>query len=262
MAVELAEVKKILEEMDALLTIKTRCYVFGGAVLLYHKLKGATKDIDLVVETHEEYIAFTEALEKNGFRLKEPKGPYLKFKLNGIYQKDEYRFDVFNDEICNMMNLSEGMKKRANRLYNFNRLEVYRLSLEDIFLLKSLTERVGDVVDSNAIIDFGVDWNIVLDEIKKQIAEHKMPIWITDFAERLDVLEEKYQKVSPIKKEVYMMAENYYDYLELMSQLKEPKSIQELKKNTKIRNLRGVILRHLKSGEIRLEKGKYHKISA
>ncbi|MBU0757833.1 MAG: hypothetical protein KKF44_07205 [Nanoarchaeota archaeon] len=257
MAIELDEVKKIFEEIDILLTQKTRCYVFGGAVLLYHKLKGATKDIDLVVKTKAEYLVFTNALEKLGFKVNKLEGTYLKLKLNGIYQKDNYRFDVFNDEICDMMKLSEGMIERAQIWYKFNHLEIYRLSTEDIFLLKSLTERDGDVVDSNAIIDFGVDWDIILEEIKKQIEAKNMPVWITDFAARLDVLEEKYQKVSPIKKIVDSMVEDYYDYLELMQHLDEPKTFEELQKETQIRELKKVIFRHLKSGDIKMEKDKY-----
>ncbi|MBT3463386.1 hypothetical protein HN451_00230 [archaeon] len=176
-----------------------------------------------------------------------------------MYHKDDYRFDVFNNEICEMMNLSKGMIKRSQIWYKYNYLEVYRLSLEDIFLLKSLTEREGDVVDSDAIITYGINWDILMDEINKQIESHNMPVWITDFASRLEKLEEKYQKISPVKKEVDLMVEEYYDYIELIQNLNEPKTYEELKKNTGIRDLKKVLLKHIKTNEINLEKGKYKK---
>jgi hypothetical protein len=55
-----------------LLRKKINVYVIGGAVLLEQGLKTATKDVDIIVESKKDFLAFQEALEEFGFIKKIP----------------------------------------------------------------------------------------------------------------------------------------------------------------------------------------------
>ena len=45
----------LFNEINKLIKIDTNIYVIGGAVLLYRDIKPATKDMDIVVDTKEEF---------------------------------------------------------------------------------------------------------------------------------------------------------------------------------------------------------------
>lgn len=88
------------------------------------------------------------------------------------------------------------------------------LSLEDIFVFKSITQREGDIEDSSEIVKKGIDWNIILKEITGQINHSNIEVWITFLNERLDVLDERYSIKSPIKKQTQKLTKQFYDKLE------------------------------------------------
>lgn len=87
-------------------------------------------------------------------------------KLNpsGIYVAEGMpRFDLFTKVICNALFLTDEMKSRAETMA-FGKLVLHLLSLEDVFLLKSITEREGDLEDMATIIRRGGDlrWGEIL----------------------------------------------------------------------------------------------------
>ena len=47
------EINRLLEEINESLAQKVHFFIIGGAMLLYHGIKPATKDIDIIVETQE-----------------------------------------------------------------------------------------------------------------------------------------------------------------------------------------------------------------
>ena len=61
------EIEGLFTEIDTAIMRTEELFVIGGAVLLFHGLKTATKDIDLVVETKAEFLALEKALHDLGF---------------------------------------------------------------------------------------------------------------------------------------------------------------------------------------------------
>jgi hypothetical protein len=87
-------------------------------------------------------------------------------KLNpsGIYVAEGMpRFDLFTKVICNALFLTDEMKSRAETI-EFGKLVLHLLSLEDVFLLKSITEREGDLEDMATIVrrGGGLKWGEIL----------------------------------------------------------------------------------------------------
>jgi len=78
------DLDKLFEELDKILTKKVHFYVIGGAVMIYHKLKTATKDVDIVVDSPEEFMAVEKLLKEMGFESKIPTLEYKKFDINQI----------------------------------------------------------------------------------------------------------------------------------------------------------------------------------
>ena len=213
MILKFKQLEKLFHEIDKQLKTEVNIYVIGGAVLLYHGLKHATKDIDIITADDRNYVAFENALKSINFKPKTPTGIYKKLNLGAILERDDYRIDVFNKTVCKMLALSEGMKKRANEIINHNNLKVYLCSNEDIFIFKSLTEREGDLEDNISLVQHGINWNIVLEEIILQINTSGQDVWITWIGERFDKLEEKGINI-PIMKDVNKLRDEYFNQLE------------------------------------------------
>jgi len=142
-------------------------YLFGGANLLLRGLKKATKDLDIVVESEGNFFTLKDALLALGFEpLARARMTPSDKKLNpsGIYvSKNLPRFDLFTKVICNAFFLTEEMKARAKAMV-FGTLVLHLLSLEDVFLLKSITEREGDIEDMATILRLGggLQWDEIL----------------------------------------------------------------------------------------------------
>jgi len=213
MILKFKQLEKLFHEIDKQLKAEVNIYVIGGAVLLYHGLKPATKDIDIITADDCNYVAFENALKSINFKPKTPTGIYKKLNLGAILERDDYRIDVFNKTVCKMLALSEGMKKRANEIINHNNLKVYLCSNEDIFIFKSLTEREGDLEDNISLVQHGINWTIVLEEIILQINTSGQDVWITWIGERFDKLEEKGINI-PIMKDVNKLRDEYFNQLE------------------------------------------------
>ncbi|MEM2821728.1 MAG: DUF6036 family nucleotidyltransferase, partial [Thermoproteota archaeon] len=170
----------VLNTLGEKLDAPVSAYLFGGANLMLRGLKSATKDIDLVVEDEDSFLKLRDALVKLSFRmLSENELTVTDKRLNpsGIFTAQEMpRFDVFTKVICNAFRLSEDMKKRAE-VKTFGRLKLHFISLEDVFLFKSITSREGDLEDMAIIVKRmgNLDWNTVLEtcfEQEKDIRRH------------------------------------------------------------------------------------------
>jgi len=158
----------VLRELGEKLSTTVHAYLFGGANLLLRGLKKATKDLDVVVEGEGDFSKLHGALLASGFRpLGERELTPSDRKLNpsGIYVAEGLpRFDLFTKVICNALLLTDEMKSRAETMA-FGKLVLHLLSLEDVFLLKSITEREGDLEDMATIIRRGGDlrWGEILE---------------------------------------------------------------------------------------------------
>ena len=202
-----AYVEKELDAVDRKLRQKIKVYVAGGAAMALVNLKEATKDIDVVVESEPEVNTLLLALEQLGY--KDPRGfitiNYQRMHARAIRENnDGFRWDIFEKVVANRLSLSKGMIARARELTkNRETLDLRLLSKEDIFLLKSVTERErdGDLDDMRVIAESSIDWKIVARECVWQ-SEHSKTIWENALCDKLEVLRTKYNIIAPIEKEI------------------------------------------------------------
>ena len=207
------QIEKLFKEINSTLKRKIRIFVIGGVVLLQQGLKPATKDIDLIVETREEFILLQNTLKSINFIVKIPNIEYKNMNLNQIFIRDDFRIDLFQKEICGRFSISKEMMKRAVTFLNLEKIKLAFCSNEDIFLFKTMTEREGDLEDCISLAQRGIKWNIILNELKNQIKQSSQDVWITWVGERLDLLEDKGLNI-PIMKEINQLREKYFEKYE------------------------------------------------
>lgn len=148
-------------------------YAFGGTAMLFYGYKTATKDIDLLFETKDEFNDFIKAIENLGYSKLHMKVAYSKEKQQQkgkpiMYSRGEERFDLFLKKIFGTT-LIEGMKKRLYARHDFtekeNLLSINVLAKEDLILLKSVTGRENDFNDILTIVEKekNINWGIIVD---------------------------------------------------------------------------------------------------
>ena len=148
--------------------------------------KGYTKDLDLVVSTEDEYLSVLKALSGLGFIGVRPTTGMDKVDVSDTQTRGEYRIDLFKGKVCGELQLSESMKSRSFKRFESDTVSLHSCSAEDLFLLKSVTEREGDLNDGNSLIinSPGFDWDVFLEEVEVQMGFGE-PVWITYTMERL-----------------------------------------------------------------------------
>ncbi|MFH1636913.1 MAG: DUF6036 family nucleotidyltransferase [Candidatus Woesearchaeota archaeon] len=206
------QIEVLLEEIDRSLKKEVHLFMIGGGVLLYHGMKPATKDIDLIVEDRREFKELERALKDIGFESRIPTIEYRHMKLNQILVRRDFRIDLFHKAVCKGFSLSEGMAKRSEHTHSLSNLKLSLCSNEDIFLLKTMTEREGDLEDCISLAKRGLDWKAMLRELNHQIQATGNKVWITWVGERLDILEGRGLTI-PIMPEVNKLREEYFKCL-------------------------------------------------
>ncbi len=161
-----------LNELGNKLGRNAKIFVFGGEAMRMRGLKRSTKDIDVVVEDSTTFGAIRDALDSIGYRLLgggEMSMADAKLEPSGIFVAEGYpRVDIFVRTICGKFTLSASMKERST-CERYGRLEFCVMSNEDIFLLKSVTDREGDVYDMIQLAKAeGFRWQTVLEELYEQ----------------------------------------------------------------------------------------------
>jgi len=211
MIIAFTEIEKLFEEIDHLLNKQARVYIIGGAALLHRGIKAATKDLDLVVATKQEFFGIQNALNKIKFTTQIPGKEYTHLNISQIFLRDDFRIDLFEKEVCGRFSLSEKMMGRAEPMVMLNRLAIFLCSNEDIFLFKTMTEREGDITDCISIAATqGLDWEVILEELQGQIKHSQQKVWITWIGERLDLLVERGVDI-PIMNAVDTLREAYFE---------------------------------------------------
>ena len=159
--------EKYFREMAEKLERNVDAYIFGGFNLVMKNIKIATKDIDLIVESIDEYNALEKAFLKSGYTvLKIDFWSILDKKVmpSNIFIKNSLRIDVFTKYICREIRLTEGMKNRAVESLTFNLFKIRFMSLEDVVLLKCIAGRERDIEDIALIISkYNVSWRKILE---------------------------------------------------------------------------------------------------
>jgi len=210
---------KLSEELDV--------FIIGGGNLIIRGLKDSTKDLDVILEDRKDLDRFVDTLEGIGYSKDlDLENTYDRLDARIVLEKSNHpRWDIFVKEVAGMINLSEDMKERIQEKKKYGRLNVNLISLTDIFLFKSVTDREGDLEDAALIMRKGeVEWAELFQEIKKQESSGERNFSFSVLTS-LDILNDRYGLESPIMNKL----SSYCLERSLLFSLKEEKTIKELK---------------------------------
>lgn len=139
---------------------KSECFVIGGSAMLFHGLKNATKDVDLVFLSRSEREKIINILEESGFYKR-----HFPDKDIFLMERGSARLDLFLEKVISF-SVSPGIIERVKQIHEFGNFIAKVVSLEDIILLKCATDREGDRLDAREIIQkFDIKWDIIKQEI-------------------------------------------------------------------------------------------------
>jgi len=162
---------EVLSELALRIPKPLDIYILGGEAMRIRGLKMATKDIDIVVEEGETLKNLRTALSSLGYEELNVEMTDSDRRLNPsaiMVKGSSPRLDIFVGKIANTLNLTDSMKLRAIQ-QSIGNLQVHILSNEDLFLLKSVTEREGDVQDMMQLARAtGFNWGTVMKEMTAQ----------------------------------------------------------------------------------------------
>jgi len=128
-------------------------YLIGGGAMSLRDLKGATKDIDLVVPDSDAYGQLWAVLMDLGYTEVQSLGQdYRALGATSCVENDDgCRLDIFNQQVANKLVLTDGMQDRSEPFLDTDRLTV-RLVSNDDMLMKAV-----------------LDYEVVRDELEAQI---------------------------------------------------------------------------------------------
>jgi len=205
------DIESFFKELNNSLEMPIAVYTIGGVVLLKRGLKPSTKDIDIIVSSKNEFIELQKILKFIGFTTSIPSKEYKNMNLSKIFQKGDFRIDLFEVEVCGKFSLTDEMKQRSEKVISLSNISVFLCSNEDIFLFKTMTDREGDISDCISIAKNELlDWDVILAELNNQIVLSGKNIWITWVGERFDILVDKKLDI-PIISELNKLRIAYYD---------------------------------------------------
>lgn len=210
---EYVKFEELFKELNKLLTNPCNLFVIGGAVLLRQGLKPGTKDIDLVVSSRKEFLALQKALLDAKFQTTRADKGYENMNLSQLFTREDFRVDIFENEVCGKFSLTDSMKSRAVKIQELSNLTVFHCSNEDIFLFKTMTGREGDLEDCLELATTKLEWSAILEEMKLQIKQNGIAVWVTWIGERMDLLVDKGLEI-PIMKELNVLRDDYFNNLE------------------------------------------------
>ncbi len=216
-----------LEELGDTLQEKVDAYLLGGGNLILRGLKDSTKDFDVVVDDRATLSRLVEALQKLGYdERRDLEEVYEQLDPSIVLEKQGFpRWDIFVQTIAGALELTPAMKQRSDRTKIIGQLSLHLLSLEDIFLLKSITDREGDLEDNALIAQQGsIDWQQIFQEIQTQddVTDRYFSFSVLD---TLDLLEDRYNIETPIHQRLV----SYCLENALLVTLDEPKTIKDLR---------------------------------
>jgi len=193
-----------LEKVGNALAIPVNLYLLGGAAMIRYGVKTATKDIDVLLSTQKEVEGLVLALEISDYKQKQTSkltSEYRMMSATRIFENaDGFRWDIFYEYVCKKLRLSSGMIKRAKILLEIGQLKVWIISREDIFLLKSVTQRDDDEDDLLLLARSGLDWEVIFTECIDQ-SRHDM-ICEIDLHDKLDKLKTSFGLETPIAERI------------------------------------------------------------
>jgi predicted transcriptional regulator len=248
--------KTLYEKIEKNISNKLEVFLIGGNALMEYGLKNATKDIDIAVRDTQSAKTLAKALIALGFHpLKRAEKQYQRLEFSMMFEKEGFpRIDLFVKKICNCLEFSEEMQKRS-KFIGGKKLLLYKASLEDIFLLKSVSSRDSDLADCAIILSKALlNWNIILREIRlqKNAMKELQELIILD---HFDALEEMLKISVPIKNAVIRQA---LEKAILYICREKPASVAEIRARLDFAEyaIRNMLRKLVKSGKLRKIEGK------
>ncbi|MBI2507798.1 hypothetical protein HYV89_02490 [Candidatus Woesearchaeota archaeon] len=209
--IDLKKQNELLSLIGEKIKKRIECYIVGGSAMFYHGVKEETKDIDIVFDDKESKEIFEKVLRDLGFKERDVRIIYFKKKNTPLLlQREEERIDLFIKKVITF-EITESMKARVEKIYEYGSLIIKIVSPEDIILFKCATERAGDRIDtSNIIKNFNINWNIIIDEAVNQtrLESYLFPVFLFDFLEELkedfkaDIPKEVLRKIRKISEDL------------------------------------------------------------
>ncbi|MDR0778619.1 MAG: hypothetical protein LBE48_04195, partial [Methanomassiliicoccaceae archaeon] len=88
MITEFEQIRSLFVEISESIKENVNIYLIGGGALMYHESKRLTKDIDIVVNSREEFDSVIRSLEKARFRSMQPlDDAYLRLALFHVFMR-------------------------------------------------------------------------------------------------------------------------------------------------------------------------------
>lgn len=195
----------LFEEIGRGLDREIEVYLLGGENMRIKNLKDRTKDCDILLRNQYSARTIVDTLENMGYKsTNEMKMSPEDVRINAfdiLVHESRSRIDIFKESVGNKLYLSQRIMNRAD-IKEFNNLKLGILANEDVFLLKAVTDREGDVHDMARIIQSGnFSWNIVWDELEKQEHESRNDLY-RPFLEQIDNLMEQTRIHPPFYKKL------------------------------------------------------------
>ena len=201
------ELKRLLVNVGLNIDKSIIIYMIGGCALSFKGLKPATKDIDIIVTSKPDFDVFNKAMLKLGFKSMSDRESDFYATALAVYMKGESRVDVFLKQVGKMLVLTDNMIKRAEKYKDYEKLSVYLVSNEDIFLFKAMTSRPGDIADCDRIMRQGVDYDVIYKEVAGQSKDKKWFFWVY---ENLCKLEDYNDIRVPIKNKLFALVKKHW----------------------------------------------------
>ena len=129
-------------------------------------------------------------------------------------------YTSFTIRIANRLELSPGMIERSEAYFERGRFKAYVLSKEDVFLLKSVTDRDRDLEDMALLARTGINYEAVLRECKIQTGTTGRP-WEPTLLEKIENLEARYNIRVPLKNRLIDSADESLLFNYIKSQTKD-----------------------------------------
>lgn len=164
--------QRLLNVIGSELKKRIEVYAVGGTAMMFHGIKDATLDIDLVFKDISAKEVFKKAIKSIGYQEFNPTMVYGgKDNPPEMFSLGDERFDLFVRDVIDFT-FSDDMIKRAVDTHEFGSNLVLKIAdVHDIILMKCATERQKDLDDAKKIIlQYKIDWNILLKEAENQIA--------------------------------------------------------------------------------------------
>lgn len=205
-------------------------YLIGGGAMSLRGLKESTKDIDIVVDSSAAHDTLWTACIETGY---EPVQ-----SLDDVYRalgaktvcdnNDGCRIEIFDRQVVDTLVLSEGMKNRSEQFLESGNLTVQLVSPSDVFLFKAVAKRPDDIDDMNVLVQTGLDFEVIVEELHLQTDQPEDLQFVTDVGESLGRLADQYGVTLPLQDEVEELVATYYDALEVRLAIDGPVPFEEL----------------------------------